>query len=315
MNIGDLTYAFSSQKSPIQKITSNFLTQKEIQLFIKRDDLIHAEISGNKWRKLKYNLIEAKKTNQSTLLTFGGAFSNHISAVAAAGAEFGFRTIGIIRGEQVLPLNLTLSFAKKCGMDLHFINRTLYRNKNKPDYQNRLKNQFGDFFLLPEGGTNCLALEGCSEIIQEVKNKHIDTDYYCVSCGTGGTISGIISGLNGEKKVLGFSALKGDFLTTEVFKLLNECVGKEFSNWEILTEYHFGGYAKWTPELINFINQLYEETTIPFDPIYTGKMLFGIYDLIRKDFFEKGSSLMVIHTGGLQGIQGFNNRFGNLIKT
>jgi 1-aminocyclopropane-1-carboxylate deaminase/D-cysteine desulfhydrase-like pyridoxal-dependent ACC family enzyme len=115
--------------------------------------------------------------------------------------------------------------------------------------------------------------------------------------------------------VLGFSALKGDFLTTEVFKLLNECVGKEFSNWEILTEYHFGGYAKWTPELINFINQLYEETTIPFDPIYTGKMLFGIYDLIRKDFFEKGSSLMVIHTGGLQGIQGFNNRFGNLIKT
>ncbi|MCR9289301.1 pyridoxal-phosphate dependent enzyme [Saprospiraceae bacterium] len=315
MNIGDLTYAFSSQKSPIQKITSNFLTQKEIQLFIKRDDLIHAEISGNKWRKLKYNLIEAKKTNQSTLLTFGGAFSNHISAVAAAGAEFGFRTIGIIRGEQVLPLNPTLSFAKKCGMDLHFINRTLYRNKNKPDYQNRLKNQFGDFFLLPEGGTNCLALEGCSEIIQEVKNKHIDTDYYCVSCGTGGTISGIISGLNGEKKVLGFSALKGDFLTTEVFKLLNECVGKEFSNWEILTEYHFGGYAKWTPELINFINQLYEETTIPFDPIYTGKMLFGIYDLIRKDFFEKGSSLMVIHTGGLQGIQGFNNRFGNLIKT
>ena len=315
MNIGDLTYAFSSQKSPIQKITSNFLTQKEIQLFIKREDLIHAEISGNKWRKLKYNLIEAKKTNQSTLLTFGGAFSNHISAVAAAGAEFGFRTIGIIRGEQVLPLNPTLSFAKKCGMDLHFINRTLYRNKNKPDYQNRLKNQFGDFFLLPEGGTNCLALEGCSEIIQEVKNKHIDTDYYCVSCGTGGTISGIISGLNGEKKVLGFSALKGDFLTTEVFKLLNECVGKEFSNWEILTEYHFGGYAKWTPELINFINQLYEETTIPFDPIYTGKMLFGIYDLIRKDFFEKGSSLMVIHTGGLQGIQGFNNRFGNLIKT
>ena len=172
MNIGDLTYAFSSQKSPIQKITSNFLTQKEIQLFIKRDDLIHAEISGNKWRKLKYNLIEAKKTNQSTLLTFGGAFSNHISAVAAAGAEFGFRTIGIIRGEQVLPLNPTLSFAKKCGMDLHFINRTLYRNKNKPDYQNRLKNQFGDFFLLPEGGTNCLALEGCSEIIQEVKNNN-----------------------------------------------------------------------------------------------------------------------------------------------
>lgn len=315
MNIGDLTYAFSSQKSPIQKITSNFLTQKEIQLFIKRDDLIHAEISGNKWRKLKYNLIEAKKTNQSTLLTFGGAFSNHISAVAAAGAEFGFRTIGIIRGEQVLPLNPTLSFAKKCGMDLHFINRTLYRNKNQPDYQNRLKNQFRDFFLLPEGGTNCLALEGCSEIIQEVKNKHIDTDYYCVSCGTGGTISGIISGLNGEKKVLGFSALKGDFLTTEVSKLLNECVGKEFSNWEILTDYHFGGYAKWTPELINFINKLYEETTIPFDPIYTGKMLFGIYDLIRKDFFEKGSSLMVIHTGGLQGIQGFNNRFGDLIKT
>lgn len=303
----------NSSISLISEVKNVFLTQKSIRLFIKRDDLLHIHISGNKWRKLKYNLIEAKRLGKTTLLTFGGAFSNHISAVAAAGEKFGFKTIGIIRGEKILPLNPTLTFAQKSGMELHFVSRTDYRNKNALEFQNQLKSQFGEFYLIPEGGTNCFALKGCAEIILEVNKQNINPDYYCVACGTGGTVSGLISGLKNEKKVIGFSALKGDFLKKEVASLLLKCDGETYLNWEISTEYHFGGYAKWKPDLIDFINDFYEKTNIPLDPIYTGKMLFGIYDLIQKDYFEKGSTILAIHTGGLQGIQGFNERFGDIL--
>lgn len=305
----------NSRLSLIQEVKNAFFTRNSVRLFIKRDDLLHIRISGNKWRKLKYNLLDAQQQKHTRLLTFGGAFSNHISAVAAAGEKYGFQTIGIIRGEEILPLNPTLLFANKCGMKLHFIDRTTFRNKNQPEFRYQLKKQFGNFYLIPEGGTNCLALKGCREIIEEVKNQNIDPDFYCVPCGTGGTITGIISGLNNEKKVLGFSALKGDFLKKEVADLLQNCDGKAYSNWQISTDYHFGGYAKYKPELVDFINDFYEETGIPLDPIYTGKMMFGVYDLIRKGYFEKESSILAIHTGGLQGIAGFNQRFGNLIKT
>lgn len=300
--------------SQIQDVYNELFVRKSIRLFIKRDDLLHPSISGNKWRKLKYNLLKAKSHSFHTLLTFGGAFSNHIAAVAAAGKEFGFRTIGIIRGEKISPLNATLSFAHNCGMHLKFITRSEYRDKYDPEIQAILKEEFGTFYLIPEGGTNCLALKGCKEIISEVKQQEIEPDYYCVACGTGGTISGIISALENEKKVLGFSALKGDFLNKEVSDLLEKCDRKTYSNWSISTDYHFGGYAKWKPPLIDFINDFFEETKIPLDPIYTGKMLYGIYDLVEKDYFEKGTTILAIHTGGLQGIRGFNDRFGNPIK-
>ena len=285
-----------------------------INLFIKRDDLLHPQISGNKWRKLKYNLLEIKETNKQQLLTFGGAFSNHIAAVAAAGKEYNVPTVGIIRGEKMELLNPTLAFVKEMGMHLKFISRTQYKQKNDPLFLKELQAEFGDFYCLPEGGSNELAVKGCREIISEIEQQMDGLpDYFCVCCGTGGTIAGMIAELKGHSKVIGFSALKGNFLQEEVVNLLAKSDIPEYNNWEINTDYHFGGYAKWKPPLIDFINQFKRNHNIPLDPIYTGKMFYGIFDLMKNGFFEKGATIVAVHTGGLQGIEGFNQRFGDLI--
>jgi len=301
--------------SPIQEIHNNLLHSKQIKLYIKRDDLIHPQVSGNKWRKLKYNLLAAKKEQQKTLLTFGGAFSNHIYATAAAGKVFGFKTIGLIRGERIEPLNPTLAYAEEIGMELHFIARSDYRQKEDAAYLAQLKPKFGDFFLIPEGGTNTNAIKGCMELVEEVHNQLSELpDYWCASCGTGGTLSGMIKGLNGQKKVLGFSALKGDFHQKDIEGLLAKVsdtfkVSDTLRNWQINTNYHFGGYAKFKPELIDFINTFKKDNNIQLEPIYTGKLFYGIYDLIKNDYFPSGSSILAVHTGGLQGIAGFNRRY------
>lgn len=304
--------------SPLQMLEDEWLAAKKIQLWIKRDDLLrvgdeHA-FCGNKWRKLKYNLLEAHRQNLSTLLTFGGAYSNHLAAVAQAGQIFDFQTIGIIRGEAHELLNPTLEFCKRQGMHLHHLDRESYRHKHELAFEERLRKQFGEFYLLPEGGTNALALQGCREIVSEI-GQQIDgemPDFIAVSCGTGGTLAGIILELAGRSRVLGISVLKGDFLKQEVSQLL-ETSGKIYSNWQIQTNYHCGGYAKFTPELIEFINQFKAKYGIPLDPVYTGKLFFGLFDLIRKNFFPPGSSIVAVHTGGLQGIAGFNERFGHVI--
>lgn len=270
------------------------------QVDIKPDYLIHPHISGNKYRKLKYNLIEAKTTGINTLLTFGGGFSNHIAAVAAAGKECGFNTIGIIRGEELISkidTNPTLSFAKSCGMALKFVTREDYRDKAQQDFLEGLKEEFGDFYHIPEGGTNALAVTGCEEILTKDDSQY---DYICCSVGTGGTISGLINSSLPHQKILGFPALKGDFLSEEITKF---AINK---NWALITDYHFGGYAKTTEELIAFINTFKKLHGIPLDPIYTGKMLFGIYDLIEQSYFPKQSKILAIHTGGIQGIHGMN---------
>jgi len=268
-------------------------------VFIKPEYLNNQYVSGNKLRKLKYNLREAKKKKKDTLLTFGGAFSNHIAAVAFAGKENGFKTIGIIRGEELdlKHLNATLIFAKSCGMKFKFVSRDSYRNKASKPFVNQLKNEFGDFFLIPEGGTNQLAVKGCEEILDDVKEAF---DYVCCPVGTGGTISGLINSSSPNQKIIGFSALKGDFLSAEITKFTAK------TNWELISDYHFGGYAKINDELIQFINQFKVLHKVPLDPIYTGKMMFGIYDLIEKKYFKKGSKILAIHTGGLQGIEGMN---------
>jgi 1-aminocyclopropane-1-carboxylate deaminase len=272
------------------------------QVYIKPEYLIHPHVSGNKYRKLKYNLIEAKKTNKKTLLTFGGAFSNHIVAVASVGKEFGFKTIGIIRGEELndkVETNPSLSFAKACGMTFKFISRDQYRRKDEVDFYKSLKSEFDDFYLIPEGGTNTLAIKGCEEIL--VKNdQHFD--FICCSVGTGGTISGLINAALPHQKIIGFPALKGDFLQEEIAKFATN------KNWELISDYHFGGYAKVDDTLVAFINQFKRLHNIPLDPIYTGKMMFGIYDLIKKGYFPKTSKILAIHTGGLQGIEGMNQR-------
>ncbi len=303
--------------SPIQALEADFLSAKGIRLFVKRDDLLQlnegSAFCGNKWRKLQYNLQEAHRRGLGTLLSFGGAFSNHLAALAEAGQAFDFQTIGIVRGEK--QSNSTLNFCAQCGMRLHFISRTAYREKEHPDFLQKLQQEFGDFYLLPEGGTNTLALQGCAEIISELEEQlgNEFPDFIAVACGTGGTLAGIVQGLKGKSEIIGFSVLKGDFLQKETIKLLSEILENPYSNWQIQNDYHFGGYAKFSAELIAFANQFYKNFYIPLDPIYTGKMFFGLFDLIRKDFFPSGSTILAVHTGGLQGIAGFNERFGNKI--
>jgi 1-aminocyclopropane-1-carboxylate deaminase len=269
-------------------------------LYIKREDLLHPFVSGNKYRKLKYNIAQAKAENQQLLVTFGGAFSNHIAAVAFACQEAGIKSIGIIRGEELassIPENATLTFAQNCGMQFEFVSREVYKSKTDLNYLENLTCKFGKHYLLPEGGTNALAIKGCEEILEE---SDADFDFICTCVGTGGTVAGIINSAKPHQKVLGFSALKGNFLQEEIAKFVQN------KNWSLQTDYHYGGYAKVTPELIEFMNEFYLENNIPLDPVYTGKMMFGVIDLIEKKYFPDGSKILVIHTGGLQGIDGMN---------
>ena len=271
-----------------------------ITLEIKREDLIHPIVSGNKFRKLKYNLLQAKAENQHTLLTFGGAYSNHIAAVAFAGKEHGFKTIGIIRGNELekgFVENPTLQFAHDCGMQFDFVSRADYRKKLDVDFIEKLTAKWGRFYSIPEGGTNTLAVLGCQEILTEEDSKF---DFICCCVGTGGTISGIINSAQPHQKILGFPALKGDFLTEEIRKFATN------DRWELIGDYNFGGYAKISNELVDFINRFFIETGISLDPIYTGKMVFGVIDMIRKNYFPEKSRILMIHTGGLQGIDGMN---------
>ncbi|HIC32729.1 MAG TPA: 1-aminocyclopropane-1-carboxylate deaminase/D-cysteine desulfhydrase [Flavobacteriaceae bacterium] len=290
----------SSLQKKYYSVNQSIGLNNHCEIFLKREDLIHPFVSGNKFRKLKYNLILAKKHNKTTLLTFGGAFSNHIAATAAAGKEIGMKTIGVIRGEELydkIKTNPTLSFAKSCGMTFKFISREAYRDKTNPDFISQLNNEFGDFYIIPEGGTNDLAVKGCEEILTE---EDATFDYICCAVGTGGTVSGLINASKPNQKVLGFSSLKGDFLNKDISKFANS------KNWELITDYHFGGYGKINDSLIAFINKFKTETDIPLDPIYTGKMMFGIFDLIEKGYFKPSSKILAIHTGGLQGIDGMN---------
>jgi len=299
---------FNSQiQSKNQHIVLPELEANNYQLFIKREDQIHPLVSGNKFRKLKYNLQEALDQKQTTLLTFGGAFSNHILATAVAGELTGLKTIGIIRGdelgndlEKTLVTNSTLRNASEHGMQFEFVSRETYRNKTSIEFTEILKKKYGDFYSIPEGGTNALAVKGCEEILTSDDNEF---DYICSCVGTGGTLAGIINSIEASQKVIGFPALKGDFLIKEIH---HYCRGQK--NWQLVSDYHFGGYGKYSDELIHFINRFKEDTMIPLDPIYTGKMMFGVLDMIKKNTFPKGSKILIIHSGGLQGIEGFNHR-------
>ena len=298
---------FKNIQTKNQKLIIPFFKEKELEVYMKREDLIPPIISGNKFRKLKYNLKVAKQNKTKTLLTFGGAFSNHILATAVAGKLQNFKTIGVIRGDELgqdlsktLATNSTLRAAYEHGMKFEFISRERYRDKMSSDFLQKLELKYGDFYTLPEGGTNALAVKGCEEILTSDDNEF---DYICSCVGTGGTIAGIINSIEAPQKVIGFPALKGDFLIKEIQQY---CRGQK--NWELVSDYHFGGYGKYSDELIHFINRFKEDTTIPLDPIYTGKMMFGVLDMIKKNSFPKGSKILIIHSGGIQGIEGFNHR-------
>ena len=302
---------YETVNAPLQQLFDPLFENKEVKVFIKREDQIHPKISGNKWRKLKYNLIDAKNEGFETLLTFGGAYSNHIIALATAGNLLGFKTIGCIRGEENLPLNNTLSEAQKNGMTFHYMSRSDYKEKTSERSREELKKQFGNFCLIPEGGTNQSAVQGCSEIIDEI---NFSPDYIMSGVGTGGTLAGLITGMKNEGSVLGVSSLKGgSFLTDDIGQLLNV----PYTNWNVLTDYHFGGYAKTNESLFSFIKEFEQLHNILLDPIYTSKMAFGFYELLKQDHFKRGSKIVLVHTGGLQGWQGMiqqNRVDSNYIK-
>jgi len=290
-----------------QELNGSVLEEKGIQLIIKREDLFFPKIPGNKWRKLKYNLEFAISRGFTNLLSFGGAYSNHIAALAKAGQLHNIKTIGIIRGEAPEKLNTTLQTAKENGMQLVFIDRQAYRMYTQNQSWTRLQKEYPETYIIPEGGTNSLALQGCVEIVEDITFPY---EYICCPAGTGGTAGGILCGLNGHKKVLAFSALKGDFLKKDIHKLTFDYADVKFENWSLISEYHFGGYARYKDTLLDFMQDFYEKHKIPLDPIYTGKMMYGLFDMIKKDFFPKGTRIVAIHTGGLQGITGFNERYG-----
>ncbi len=268
-----------------------------VRLLIKREDLNHPYVSGNKWWKLKYNLEQAQREGHNTLLTFGGAYSNHLYATAAAAHELGMTSIGIVRGEQTEPLNHTLFFAESHGMSLHFVSREAYRKKNEHEFLQSIRNQFGDVYIIPEGGTNELAVRGCAEFAKTLEQE-IDFDYLCLPIGTGGTMAGMIEGLSSNKKVIGFSSLKGgDFLKDEIQSLIS---GTKL-NWQVNTDFHFEGYGKTTPELLKFVEDMKKNNQLPLDRVYTAKMMMGVCNLIRQNYFKLGSTILVLHTGGLQG--------------
>jgi 1-aminocyclopropane-1-carboxylate deaminase len=266
-----------------------------VRILVKMECENSAQVPGNKWWKLKYNLDDAVKTGLP-ILTFGGAFSNHIFATAAGAHAMGLHSIGIIRGETVS--NPLLDAARRNGMNLEFISRTAYRSKSEPSFLSSLKEKFGDFFLIPEGGTNEAAIRGCQEW-GEMLQHEINFDIVCLPVGTGGTMAGLISSIHGDRTVVGFSSLKdGAFLERDVSRWIT----KASCNWRIETDYDFGGYAKQTKSLTQFIAQTWEAQGIELDPVYTCKTLFGVIDMARKGKFAAGSTVLVLHTGGIHRI-------------
>lgn len=290
----------SFKPSILTKLGDPLLDEYQIELWIKRDDLLHPIISGNKWRKLKYSLDHALSLGSDTLISMGGTYSNHLHALAYAGKILGLKTKAFIRGEQPTTLTTTLIDIQNWGMELSFVSRSDYKllrqYKNCHDLPALKRSQY----WVPEGGAQILALKGVAELVNEID---ITYNILCVPCGTGATLAGIINAAPEKASIWGFAALKNAaFLESDVASLLPKISS---DNWKVNLDYHFGGFAKKSTELLDFIKNFEDKTGIPLESVYTGKMLFGIYDLITKHTFKPGQRIIAIHTGGLQGKRGF----------
>jgi 1-aminocyclopropane-1-carboxylate deaminase len=271
----------STENIPLAEVSNALITEKRIKLFIKRDDLIHQYISGNKWRKLKYNVEEMKRQDKSIVLTFGGA-----------GEKFGFDTIGIIRGDNLPERNPVLKKAEALGMKLYFVSREKYRQKHTEEFISELQKQFGDFYLVPEGGANEFGVRGCEEIAPEI---HINYTHICCCCGTGTTLAGISRALPADKKIIGFCVHSG---VESVEESINAWTSNA-KNYVLNNDYHFGGYAKTCNELKLFAKKFSYETGTPVEQVYTAKMFYGIFDLAEKNYFPEGSIIVALHSGGI----------------
>lgn len=292
--------------SPLQVLTHPLLTAKSITLSVKRDDLLHPDISGNKWRKLKHNLLYAEANNKDHLLSFGGAFSNHIHALAAACNHFQFKATGIIRGENHYASNPTLSQAQQWGMQLQFVDRKTYRLKEQTEYLHTLQTQYPNAYIIPEGGSNNLAIPGVEEVVTELMQQSTQPiDHLFTATGSAGTMSGLISGIlkhSHATQVHGIAVLKNaHYLEQSVVNFVPQA---EQLNWYLHTNFHEGGYGKISPALATFCRQFVDQTQIPIEPIYTGKMFYALWQLIEQGYFSAGTHIVALHTGGLQGLTG-----------
>lgn len=299
--------------SQLHKIEHPLFDKHKLSVQVKRDDLIDKIISGNKWRKLKYNLQHAKAINAKGVITFGGCFSNHIHASAFACHQQGLNAIGIIRGELENQDNYTLAWAKHWGMQLQFVDRKTYRQRNEQAYLADIQQQYPNYLIIPEGGSNSLALPGMGEVIAEL-NQQATFDTLLTPVGSGGTIAGLIAADNNEHNILGIAVLKqASYLQNEIRNLLPSYANK-FTNWQLNTEMHRGGYAKFSQEDATIIREFSQVVGIDFEPIYSGKMILALLDLINKGYFAENHKIVLLHTGGLQGLAGMFSR-GKLEKT
>tara|TARA_R110002050_G_scaffold286088_1_gene436073 strand:- start:16116 stop:17033 length:918 start_codon:yes stop_codon:yes gene_type:complete len=295
------------KKSVSQQLFHPLFEEKGVEVFMLRDDLLHPGISGNKWRKLKYNLLSVAEVGIKTVVTVGGSHSNHIAAVAEAGKVFGFQTIGLIRGYEAYRSNTTLKKAAELGMEIRFFSKEEF-NRIESDYLPKLKMELGAFSYVPMGGGNVLGMKGCVEINEDI---HPETTHILTACGTGSTMAGIVAGAKQSQCVLGFPAMKnGGFMQADVSQFLKEFGKVVKADFEIITAYDFGGFAKLNPGLVDFINEFKRDHDISLDAVYNGKMMFGLFDLLKKDYFKKGSVISAIHTGGVQGNLGLMEKKG-----
>lgn len=292
--------------SPVQALSHPLLDQKSIKVWIKRDDLIHPVLSGNKWRKLVANVEHCKDNNIKSIISFGGAYSNHIHALAYVGKQFSINTRGIIRGEAHYADNHTLRWARHWGMELEFVDRKTYRLRDDAEYIAQLQQRFANAVIIPEGGSNALALNGVGNIIKELAVQ-VDYQYLLCPVGSGGTIAGLINAADNKKTIIGISALKQDgYLNNQVTELIADKATD--AKWEIRNDYHCGGYGKFKPQHLQQMIELKEQLNIPLEPVYSGKMMLGFWDLLRNDHFPPGSRIVLLHTGGLQGLGGMAER-------
>jgi 1-aminocyclopropane-1-carboxylate deaminase len=313
--ISEDEFLTKAAKVPLQRLNWNLAAQKGVEVLIRRDDLIDEHLSGNKFYKLFYNLYAAKNAGHKQIISFGGAYSNHLYAFAAAAKDYGFNAVGVIRGERPKRLSPTLVDAEAWGMKLHFVSRTDYREGHTQDLQRQLELTFGDYFEIPEGGANSYGVMGTkaigTAIYQQVKSDYTSV---CLACGTANTLAGVAAGLHGAEQggsVLGFSVLKGDpqinaQLGAQVIKH-QESIGLCSDNWRLISGFHGGGYAKRLPDyLYSFLREIELELQLQLDPVYTLKMCWGVAQLLARNYWPRGSRIILIHTGGLQGRRGFN---------
>ncbi|MFM5715162.1 1-aminocyclopropane-1-carboxylate deaminase/D-cysteine desulfhydrase [Aeromonas allosaccharophila] len=288
--------------SPLQRLHHPLLTRYDVELWCKRDDLIHPAISGNKWRKLKYHLLHAREHGKQHLLSFGGAYSNHIHALAAAGYQTGLRTTGIIRGEADAVSNTTLRDARRWGMDLVFVDRQSYRRRQDPDWLAQF--DAPDTLIVPEGGSSPLAIPGVAELVGEVP---FSPDLWVLPCASGGTLAGLIAGKRDREQILAIAVLKGgDFIADEVCRL--HPAAASIPGWRIALDHHDGGYAKFSPALWQWVEDFSADTGLPLEPIYSGKAMWGLFRELAAGRIAPGSKIVFIHTGGMQGLAGLREQ-------